>query len=626
MSKNKGRLTKLANEVLQPAEIVVKKLRSALEKGRDKVPQVFNEIESILKSHFISLEASRKLKKDPNFGKVSDIIASGVASKIAYVDEAKLKRIVKSKSAKNFLDMLTMGLGSDEEKNYTRIGRGRLFRKVLIANRGEIALRIIRACRELGIDSVQIYTKQDAKSLAVKFADKSVKIGNQSSAYLNMERIIKAAKRTKADAIHPGYGFLAENAEFAKLCKQNKIKFIGQSHSAILAMGDKINAKKLIIAAGVPVLGGTNKAIVDVNEGRTIAEEIGYPVMIKATAGGGGKGMRIVENSADFDSNFESCQAEAESAFKSKDVFIEKYVQDPRHVEFQIMSDKKGNVIHLGERDCSVQRRHQKLLEEAPSTALDTKLRNKMGQAALKVASAIKYEGAGTVEFLIDPKGDFYFMEMNTRIQVEHGITEMITGIDLVKEQIKIAAGAHLTYTQDDINFKGWAIECRINAECPAEGFCPTTGTIVNYLPPGGPGIRVSSSCHQGQEVSPHYDPLLAKLMVHGETRIEAIERMKRALAEFIIEGVDTTIPFHKLVLNNKSFIKGKIDTSFVEKENILEEVKKEYGQRKKTLSKDEKAIIITTAVSEYLKKKNRFNDKNSAWVQTARQEGIFHE
>jgi acetyl/propionyl-CoA carboxylase alpha subunit len=336
--------------------------------------------------------------------------------------------------------------------------------------------------------------------------------------------------------------------------------------------------------------------------------------------------MRIVEKEQDFQDSFRSCRTEAESAFKNKDVFIEKYIVDPKHIEFQILADKKGNVIHLGERDCSIQRRHQKLIEEAPSAALNSSLREKMGKAALKVASAIKYEGAGTVEFLIDKSGDFYFMEMNTRIQVEHGITEMVTGIDLVKEQIKVAAGAELAYKQEDIKLDGWAIECRINAECPVEGFCPTTGTLSNELPPGGPGIRVCSSCHQGQEVSPHYDSLLAKLMCRGKTREEAIERTKRALEEFIIEGIDTTIPFHKAVLSTKAFLKGDITTFFIQKNKIMDKIKKAHKQTKKALTKDEKAIIITTAVTEYLKKKTRFNDKNSPWTQIARQEAVFHE
>ncbi len=627
MGKEKqSKVAKIVNTSLKPVESVYNYLKKALEKGRDKAPHIFDEVESVLKSHLISVETSKKLQENPDFDSFSDIITSSVASKIGYIDEKRLKGIIKDKSSSSFLDMLTKGLGSEEEKDYTNIKKEKLFKRILIANRGEIALRIIRACRELGIETVQVYTKQDEKSLAVKFADRAIKLGNASSEYLNMGKIIKIAKKLKVDAIHPGYGFLAENAEFAKLCKKNKIKFIGPSYEAILAMGDKINAKKLIKKAGVPVLEGTAKAIVNVEEGKNIAKEIGFPIIIKAAAGGGGKGMRIVEKEEDFESNFQSCQIEAESAFKNKEVFIEKYIVNPKHVEFQILSDKKGNVIHLGERDCSIQRRHQKLIEESPSPALTGAQRRLMGKAALKVASAIKYEGVGTIEFLINNKDNFYFMEMNTRIQVEHGITEMITGIDLVKEQIKVAAGAELAYTQEDIEISGWAIECRINAECPSEGFCPTTGTIANYLPPGGPGIRVCSSCHQGQEISPHYDPLLAKLMCKGKTRQEAIERMKRALDEFIIEGVDTTASFHKAVLNNKNFIKGEITTSFIENNNIMDEVKKEYRTKKKALTKDEKAIVITTAVSEYLKKKNRFNDKNSTWVQVGRQESVFNE
>ncbi|MBR9699006.1 acetyl-CoA carboxylase biotin carboxylase subunit [Candidatus Woesearchaeota archaeon] len=500
-----------------------------------------------------------------------------------------------------------------------------MFKRILVANRGEIALRVIRACRELSIESVQVYTKQDEKSLGVKFANRAIKLGNKASDYLNMNKIIKVAKKCKVDAVHPGYGFLAENAEFAKLCKKNGIKFIGPSSKAIEAMGDKINAKQLISQAGVPVLEGTGHSILDVEEGKQVASHIGFPIIIKAAAGGGGKGMRIVHNRESFEENFISCQTEAHSAFGNNDVFIEKYIEDPKHIEFQILADRKGNIIHLGERDCSIQRRHQKLIEEAPSPALTPEMREKMGRAALKVVSSINYEGAGTVEFLIDKQGTFYFMEMNTRIQVEHGITEMITGIDLVKEQIKIAAGAELAFKQEDIKMDGWAIECRINTECVHDGFCPETGTIVNYLPPGGPGIRVCSGSHAGQVVSPHYDSLLAKLMCGGKTRAEAIERMKRALEEFIIEGVDTTIPFHKVVLNTDAFQKGTITTSFIEKNQIMERIRKEF-KKKKTLSKDEKAIIISTAVTEYMKKKNRFNDKNSMWVHTARQEAIFHE
>ena len=520
--------------------------------------------------------------------------------------------------------MLTIGLGGVSEKEYTKIKKEKLFKKILIANRGEIALRIIRACRELGIASVQVYTKPDADSLAVKFADQAVRLGNEAAAYLNAEKIIKISKKLKVDAIHPGYGFLAENAQFARLCEKNKIKFIGPSAEAIEAMGDKINAKTLIRKSGIPVLGGTDIAIADVEHGKQVAKETGYPIIIKASAGGGGKGMRIVEKEEEFEQAFLACQTEAHAAFGSKDVFVEKYLVDPHHIEFQILADQKGNVIHLGERDCSIQRRHQKLIEEAPSPSMDPELRERMGKAAVQIASAIKYEGAGTVEFLLDKFRNFYFMEMNTRIQVEHGITEMITGIDLVKEQIKVAAGAELSNTQEAVQITGWAIECRINAECPFDGFCPVTGTIVNYLPPGGPGIRVCSSSHANQTVSPHYDSLLAKLMCSGKTRGEAIDRMNRALNEFIIEGIETTIPFHKAVLSTKAFLKGDITTSFIEKHHIMDNVEK--LEKRKRFTMEEKAIIISTAVSEYMKKKSRFNDRQSAWVETARQEAIFQE
>ncbi len=625
MAKNK-KITTLINESLKPIERGYRKAKKALKKARTKAPLLFHQIEGVLREHLISIESGKSMRKDPNFKIFSDTITEGIVKQIPYVDEKKLKEIVNDKSSNSFLDMITVGLGDTTQRDYTKLKKGKMFKKILIANRGEIALRVIRACRELGVASLQVYTKPDAKSLAVKFADEAVKLGNDASDYLDMKKIIAAAKKKNADAIHPGYGFLAENAEFAKLCKQNKIKFIGPSDKAILAMGDKINAKKIIKESGVPALEGTNKAIDSVSEGKSIASSIGFPVIIKASAGGGGRGMRIVQKEAEFEKAFLACQTEAENAFKNKDVFVEKYIENPRHIEFQILADRKGKVIHLGERDCSIQRRHQKLVEEAPSPAVDTALREKMGEAALKVASAIKYEGAGTVEFLLDSKKNFYFMEMNTRIQVEHGVTEMITGIDLVKEQIKIAAGAELSHTQNEVQIEGWAIECRINAECPYDDFCPETGVVVNYLPPGGPGIRVCSSCQQGQEVSPHYDSLLAKLMCHGKTRAEAIDRTKRALEEFIIEGIETTIPFHKAVLSNAAFAKGKVTTAFIEKEKIIDTVKREFNTRKKAMSKEEKAIVITTAVAEYMKKKNRFNDKQGAWVQAARQEAVFNE
>jgi acetyl-CoA carboxylase biotin carboxylase subunit len=626
--KEKSSVVRVLNKSLKPVESAFTSTKNVLQKARRKAPSIFNSIESVFKSHFISMDAGKKLKSSLDITKFFQIVGSWIIHKLPNVDEQTMKQFTKDKTIV-YLNSLTRGIGNPEEieKEYTKIKKDKLFKRILIANRGEIALRIIRACRELGIKTIQIYTKQDAKSLAVKFADKAVNLGKDAAAYLDMQRIIKIAKKMKADAIHPGYGFLAENPEFSKLCKENKIKFIGPSEEAIKAMGDKINAKKLIKNSGVLVLEGTEKVVIDIREGKEIAKQIGYPIIIKAAAGGGGKGMRIVEHEHEFEKAFQACQTEALNSFKSKDVFIEKYLVDPKHIEFQILGDSKGRVIHLGERDCSIQRRYQKLIEEAPSPSLSPELREKMGEAALKIASAVRYEGAGTIEFLLDKSNNFYFMEMNTRIQVEHGITEMITGIDLVKEQIKVAAGAALVVKQEDVKITGWAIECRINAECPFEEFCPATGTISNYLPPGGPGIRVCSSCHTGQEVSPHYDSMIAKLMCFGKTRQEAIDRMKRALEEFIIEGVDTTIPFHKAVLNSTAFFKGDITTGFIDKHRIIRKLKLEYRKKRKAITQQERAIIISTAVTDYLKKRGKgFNDKNSAWANAARQEAVMNE
>jgi len=625
VSPMRKKLAGFINAFLEPLNDMYQATKRGVLTVKRKLPAVYNEIESVIKSQFISFNVSKEIRKRPGFEALGEVIATEMANKLPNLGERKIKQLLQDKESNTFLETLTRGLGGVEEREFTKLRKERLFKRILIANRGEIAVRIIRACRELGVESLQVYTKQDAKSLAVKFADKSIKLGDEAADYLDMEKIIKVAKKYDVDAIHPGYGFLAENAEFSRLCKKNKIKFIGPSYEAILAMGDKINAKNLLKDSGVPILEGTDKPIVNFDEGKAVAEQIGFPVIIKAAAGGGGKGMRIVRKKEEFEPFFNACQTEALSAFKSKDVFIEKYVEDPKHIEFQILADRHNHTIHLGERDCSIQRRHQKLIEEAPSPAVSEEMREKMGQAALKAVSAVKYEGAGTVEFLLDKEGKFYFIEMNTRIQVEHGITELTTGIDLVKEQIKIAAGAKLTLKQEDISIQGWAIECRINAECPMEGFCPVTGTVVNYLPPGGPGIRVCSSCHSGQEVSPHYDSLLAKLMCWGKTRQEAVDRMKRALNEFMIDGVDTTIPFHKTVLSSKAFLKADITTSFIEKNRIMEKVIKDHKKRR-SLSKEERAIIISTAVGEYVRKRARFNDKNSAWTQTARQEAVFNE
>lgn len=441
-----------------------------------------------------------------------------------------------------------------------------MFQKILIANRGEIALRIIRACRELGIRTVAVYSEADRDSLHVKYADESICIGpaDPAQSYLNIPAIISAAEITDAEAIHPGYGFLAENADFAEICESCGIKFIGPPASAIRLMGDKVEAKRAMQRAGIPVIPGSDGVVDSVDEAREIAERIGYPVLIKAAAGGGGKGMRIAHTDITLASCFGVASVEAEAAFGNGKLYIEKYIERPRHIEFQILADQYGKVIHLGERDCSIQRRHQKLIEEAPSIVLSPKQRKKMGEAACEAARAIGYINAGTIEFLLDEYGKFYFMEMNTRIQVEHPVTEMITGIDLVKEQIRIAAGERLIYNQNDITLRGHAIECRINAEDPDNDFLPKPGKITFLLLPGGPGVRVDTAIYQNYFVPPYYDSLLAKLIVHGPTREAAINRMLRALDEFRIEGVPTTIPFYRFLLQRREYRRGTIHTNLV--------------------------------------------------------------
>ncbi|MFD2371627.1 acetyl-CoA carboxylase biotin carboxylase subunit [Brevibacillus sp. GCM10020057] len=446
-----------------------------------------------------------------------------------------------------------------------------MFSKILIANRGEIAVRIIRACRELGIASVAVYSEADREALHVQLADEAYCIGPTASkdSYLNMPRIMSIALLTGADAIHPGYGFLAENASFAQLCQDCKITFIGPEPDAITKMGDKSEAKATMKLANVPLVPGTDGLIGDIEEALEVAKGIGYPVIVKATAGGGGRGMRLAYDEEELERAIHQAQKEAEAAFGNAGVYLEKYVEEPRHVEIQIMGDKHGNAVYLGERDCSIQRRHQKLVEEAPSPALDSELREKMGQAAVAAAKAVNYHGAGTVEFLLDKHGQFYFMEMNTRIQVEHPVTEMITGIDLIKEQISVAAGNPLSFTQEDVKINGWAIECRINAENPAKNFMPSPGKVINYLPPGGYGVRVDSAVYPGYEISPFYDSMVAKLIVWGTDRSEAIARMRRALDEFVIEGVHTTVPFHEKLLEHPDFVGGRFATNFLEKNKL---------------------------------------------------------
>jgi acetyl-CoA carboxylase biotin carboxylase subunit len=446
-----------------------------------------------------------------------------------------------------------------------------VFKKVLIANRGEIALRVIRACRELRIQTVAVYSEADRESLHVRFADDDVCIGPAPAreSYLNIPRIIAAAEIAGADAIHPGYGFLAENAEFAETCIASNINFIGPTPAQIRVMGDKAAARKTMKEVGVPIIPGTPGGVEDPDEALKFAREIGFPVIIKAAAGGGGKGMRVATDPDDFGRSFQLARSEALSAFGNGEVYIEKYLSRPRHIEFQILGDRHGNVIHLGERDCSVQRRHQKLIEEAPSPAMTQELRERMGEAAVKGAKAIDYVGAGTIEMLLNEDKSFYFMEMNTRIQVEHPVTEMLTGVDLVKEQIRVASGAKLS-VKPPIERRGHVIECRVNAEDPARNFQPSPGRIDVFHPPGGPGVRLDTHVYAGYSVPPYYDSLLAKLICQGQDRPEALRRMQVALESFIIEGVTTTIPFLARVMSNQHFQEGAVDTKFLERESEL--------------------------------------------------------
>ena len=443
-----------------------------------------------------------------------------------------------------------------------------MFKKVLIANRGEIALRIIRACHELGIQTVVVYSEADRESLPVRFADEDVCIGRAPAAdsYLNIPRIIAAAEITGAEAIHPGYGFLAENAEFSEICARSEIVFIGPTPEQIRAMGDKASARRTMAEVGVPTVPGSPGVVKEPAEARSLAEEIGFPIMIKASAGGGGKGMRVVEEPDAFSAALMSAQREAQAAFGDPGVYLERCILRPRHVEIQVFGDQHGKIIHLGERDCSIQRRHQKLIEEAPSPALTPELRSQMGETAVLGAKAIDYVGAGTVEFLLDQDGSFYFMEMNTRIQVEHPVTEVTTGFDLVKEQIRVAAGEPLSFPDGDeeVRHRGHAIEFRINAEDPDRNFAPGPGKVETFHPPGGPGVRLDTHVYAGYRVPPNYDSLLAKLIVSGNTRAEAIVRARHALDQFIIEGVPTTIPFLRRVLDDEGFVRGDVDTGFV--------------------------------------------------------------
>jgi acetyl-CoA carboxylase biotin carboxylase subunit len=442
-----------------------------------------------------------------------------------------------------------------------------MFKKILIANRGEIALRIVWACRELGIRTVAVYSVEDADALHVRFADEDVCIGPARSAdsYLNISRILSAAEITDADAIHPGYGFLSESAHFAEVCEACKVTFIGPSPEVLRLLGDKVRARQTAAAAGVPVLPGSDGPLASLDEAREVARRVGFPVIIKAAAGGGGKGMRMARGPEELDALLPVAQQEAKAAFDDERVYVEKFIEEPRHVEFQVLGDRHGALVHLGERECSIQRRHQKLIEESPSTALTPSLRAMMAEAALAAARSASYYNAGTVEFLLDPDGRFYFIEMNARIQVEHPVTEMVTGIDLIKEQIRIAAGEPLGYSQRQIQWRGHSIECRINAECP-ETFRPSPGLIRAFHLPGGPGVRIDTSAHSQCRISPYYDSMIAKLITHGNDRAEAIFRMRRSLEVMVVEGIQTNIPLHLRILNDPDFLIGRLSTRFLDR------------------------------------------------------------
>jgi len=494
-----------------------------------------------------------------------------------------------------------------------------MFKKVLVANRGEIAVRIIRACRELGVETVAVYSEADRHALHVRYADEAFLLGPAPSreSYLRADKILDIAKQCGADAIHPGYGFLAERDDFSAACEENDIAFIGPKPSSIAAMGDKAVARSTVIKAGVPVVPGTEDVGNMTNDDLLkIAPEIGFPLLIKATAGGGGKGMREVKSIEEMPTLIESARREAESAFGDGNVYLEKLVEGARHIEIQILADSHGNVIYLGERECSLQRRHQKLLEEALSSAVDDELRNKMGSVAVKAAQAVNYINAGTIEFLLDKDNNYYFLEMNTRLQVEHPITEMVTGIDIVKEQLRIARGRTLSYKQEDVKFNGHAIECRINAEDPFNGFLPSTGRITHSLLPTGPGVRVDTGVYPGFEITPFYDPMIAKLIVWGETRAQAILRMRRALEEYRVVGVRTNIPFHQTMMDSHRFMAGQYDTRFVEERFSME------GAEEHRKNHAEVAAILATLVahdhaerSAHIVQRNERDTSNWKWV-----------
>jgi len=490
----------------------------------------------------------------------------------------------------------------------------RYFEKVLIANRGEIAIRAMRGCRELGIETVAIYSAPDKNALHVKYADEAFFVGEAppQKSYLNMERIVEIAKMSGAEAVHPGYGFLAENAKFAKLVEEEGLTYIGPSWKTIEMMGSKIESKQTMKAAGVPVLPGTPGGITSLDEAAKVAEEIGYPVIVKASAGGGGIGMHVVNSPAELEEAIKGSMKIAESAFGDPTVFIEKYLTKPRHIEFQVLADRYGKTLHLYDRECSIQRRHQKLVEEAPCPIMTDDLRERMAASAVTVAKTSHYKNAGTVEFLYSD-GNYYFMEMNTRLQVEHTITEMITGIDIVKQQIAIAAGQDIPFDQEDVSIRGHAIECRINAEDPLNNFQADPGKIVRYRSPGGPGIRVDSGIHMGYSIPPNYDSMISKLCAHGQTRMEAIERMRRAIYEYVILGVKTTLPLHHAIMHNREFVLGNTHTHFLQEEHIAQSLRRylrEEETRMQTLAdslrQGKETAAISAAVNVYINKMRR--------------------
>lgn len=500
-----------------------------------------------------------------------------------------------------------------------------MFKRILVANRGEIAVRIIRACREMGIKAVAVFSEIDRKALHVRLADEAYFIGPSpsSESYLVMEKLIQVARKSKAEAVHPGYGFLAENPKFAKMVEDEGLVFLGPPSTAIELLGDKMKARKTISQSGVPIVPGAEKAIRSEDEAIKTAEKIGFPVLLKAAGGGGGKGMRIVRDKSQMKEAIRGASFEAKSAFADERIYMEKYLERPRHVEIQILADQHGNVIHLGERECSIQRRHQKVIEESPSTVVDEEMRRKMGQAAVKAARASGYISAGTIEFLVDEKRNFYFLESNTRLQVEHPVTELVTGVDIVKEQFRIGAGDKLSHEQKEIRWAGAALECRIYAEDPANNFLPSVGRIVSYEEPSGPGVRVDSGLYQGCEVSLYYDPLISKLLTWGNTRDESVQRMKRALSEYHISGIITTIPFHLKVMDNKRFLKGEISTHFIDEE--LEKKNLTFDTDHDELYE---IVALFSALTDFReKKKTRFlkskKEERSSWKIEGRKAGL---